>query len=72
MIADFSGEIYELKGEILVAEDAARAAHVKNSSDLDLAEKRGGMLLISRELMDNAIKKLKRGNGSPDGCIAEV
>ena len=28
--------------------------------------------MISRELMVNAIKKLKRCKGSPDGCTAEV
>ena len=34
--------------------------------------KTAGKLLISRDLLDIAIKKLKRGKGSLDGCVAEV
>ena len=70
VIADFFAEIFELKGEELATEDAARAAHVKHWLDLNPVEKRVGKLLISRELLDKAIRKLKRGMGSADGCVA--
>ena len=53
-------------------EDAARAVHVPNWLGLDPALKRVGKLLISRYVLDNGIEKLKRGNGSPDGCVAEI
>ena len=56
MIRDLIAEIYELKGEELAAEDAARAAHAKDWLDLDTVEKRVGKLLISRELLDKATK----------------
>ena len=72
VIADFFAEIFELKGEELATEDAARATHVKHWLDLDPAEKGVGKLLISRELLDVAIRKLKRREGSADGLVAEV
>ena len=66
VVGDFFAEIYELKGEELAAEDAARAAHVKDWLDLDPVEKRAGKLFM----LDKTIKKLKRGKGCPDGCVA--
>ena len=40
VIADFFAEIFELRGEELATEDAARATHVKHWLDLDPVEKR--------------------------------
>ena len=53
-------------------EDATRVAHVQNLLDLDPLSKTVGKLFVSRDLLDIAIEKLKRGKGSPDGCVAEV
>ena len=47
------------------------ALHVSNIG-LMLVEKRVTKLLISRELLDKAIRKLERGRGSADGCVAQV
>ena len=45
----------------LKGEDAARAVHVQDWLGLDPAKKRVGKLRISRESLNKAIKKLKRG-----------
>ena len=72
MISDFLAEICELEDEEIAVEHAARVAHVQNGLGLDPVKKRVGKLLISRDLLDTAIKNLKRGKGSPHGCVAEV
>ena len=56
----------------MAGEDATRVAHVQYWHDLDLVSKTAGKLVIFHELLDMAIKKLKRGKGSPDSCVAEV
>ena len=71
VISDFFAEIFELKDEALMTENAIRAAHVETWRCLDPLSKEAGKLIISRDLF-LAIKKLKRGKSSPDGCIAEV
>ena len=72
VISDFFAEIFELKDEALMTENAIRAAHVENWRCLDHLSKEACKLVISRDLLDLAIKKLKRGKSSPDGCVAEV
>ena len=72
VISDFFAEIFEIKDEALMTENATRAAHVENWRCLDPLSKEAGKLIISRDLLDLAIKKLKRGKSFPDDCIAEV
>ena len=67
VIADFFAEICELSGEELAVVKAARARHVQAWLSFDLVGKRVGKLVISRDLLDTSIKKLKFGKVSLDG-----